>query len=232
MNYIHVANVFRTTNKDDSDRMDRAQKTWAQLRSRYPHHLLQVYNTTFERSALNVGDKRPVPFVKDVINAVEAQPEDIVFLTNADSSLVRETLEVLGERLITGGVCWSSRYDMDKPHRTWLSIPEVKMRGTPHKGLDLLAFRWDWWLETRDSWPDSLLGYEGWDAVFAVKLGKTLQVGPLVYHEMHQTPYWMQHRKVAPGNLYNRSVIRKWLDANNLFAEACAIWPGVREYKV
>lgn len=226
---IHVANVYRANSELERGRLARAQKTWGLLGQAYQGMIRTVYREGYGRSSLDLKDTRSVPYVKDVIASAEARSDDIVVMTNADSCLAVETLDVLVEKLVGGGVKWSSRYDVDKPMKSQLTVAQIVGRGQPHRGLDLVAFRYDWWMGVQDRYPDLLIGAEFWDAAMILVAGIENQVGPLVYHEEHQ-PYWFQYRKVSVSNLYNRRVGREWLIKEGLFERAVKLWPGVRAY--
>lgn len=236
--FYHIVNTYVGASRDERERLARASGTWGQLRTRYPNTIVPVFEASYNRSSADAPllDRRAVPFVKDVVDSAlraGVQGEDILILTNADSCLVPSTLEVITDALIVGGApcCWSSRRDLDKVPRSWLTASEIMVRGTEHKGGDLFAMRVRWWCQA--SLPDFLIGYEGWDAVFGMLMDRAggVALPPIVYHELHSQPYWHQFRLVAPGNLHNRRLARAWLVAEGLYERACRTWPGMREYK-
>ena len=190
----------------------------------------------YGRSARDIGDERDVPFVSDVIESARDEvtdPSEIVILTNADSCLAVETVELISAKLQDDGACWSNRWDIDKAMRTQLSVSQIKERGESHRGLDLLAFRWKWWEDVllAGEYGDFSMGYEAWDAIFILMLGGERQIVPsVVYHENHQTPYWARNRTTSRGNLWNRSLARKWIDSHGMSVRAGQLWPGTKQY--
>lgn len=230
----HVVNTFQATDPSTAARNQRARLTWDNLALRYSQigAYKQCFGTSYGRSSLDIGDKRSVPFMKDVISS--GLGSDIVLLTNADTCLVQETVDILTDKFLDPAVngVWSSRLDMDKPMRSQLTQQQAIDRGSAHAGADVFAFRSSWWKTVCDEWPDTLLGYEGWDAVVILALGAAGNLPNICYHEQHDGAYWYKYRMVSRGNLWNRSVIRRWLDSTGKFGEAVKIWRGVAGYRV
>lgn len=240
MKIVHVVNTYDAVSQEEALRNRRAELTWEEMSQRYSGigAYQHCFKRAYGRSSLDIGDKREVPFFRDVVSSagqVIDSESDIVMLTNADSCLVKEAVDVVLERFTfaSTGAIWSPRLDVDKPMRVVLTQQQARDRGTDHRGLDLLAMTWKWWLEHRAEMPDTLLGYEGWDVIPILMLGDAGQIKPpIVYHEQHSGSYWFRNRTVARGNLWNRSLIRQWLDDRGLFTKACQMWKGVAQYRM
>lgn len=227
----HAANIFTSTNRNDSERMGRAQKTWWQLYGASGSLVRPAHSKNYRRSALDLGDVRSVPFIKDVIEVAvkEASLDDAIMLTNADSSLCQKADSFIFQGLYDQGCCFSTRRDMLKIHRTWLPQEDVVRRGEKFIGVDLVAFTVKWWKEHGPGYPDLLLGYEGWDWVFKFMIGN--EIPTVVYHEVHQEPYWHRHRMTAPGNQWNRAKSLEWAEGRADKDRIWAEWPSLKTYK-
>lgn len=235
---FHVCNTYMPTQKAEQERLHRAGRTWQEIEMTSRGEFRGLYREADGYPRVFVEGTRRVAYVTDVINSVEdlgVESSDVVMLTNADSCLVTDVVDrVIRGVEVGGGACWSSRLDCDKPQRGGLTGDAILKRlgFTPHRGLDLVALRWDRWLELRGSYlNDVLLGYEGWDAAMILLLGEKCKIPVVCYHELHQTPYWFQNRTTSTGNLHNRRLIREWLEARGDFGKAVAMWPGVSKYE-
>lgn len=227
----HTVNKFVSPNERDRERYARAEKTWWQLYGASDGMIREAHSKVYKRTAKDIGDQRDVPFIKDVIEVgiKRAGPDDAIMLTNADSQIVRDAGDWTVEKLLDVGCCWSARRDMLKIHRTWLSQQEIMDRGEPFIGVDLVAFTAKWWRE--HEYPDLLLGYEGWDWTFKFMMGELAEVPPLVYHEVHQEPYWHRHRKMAPGQIHNRKLCDEWAKKRDDYDKLCTVWQSLAGYK-
>lgn len=231
---FHAANKFETRNERDRERYGRAEKTWWQLYQGSDGMIREAHSTAvhYKRTAKSIGDQRDCPFIKDVIGVAlrKAGPDDAIMLTNFDSQIVSDAGDWLFEKLVNNGCCWSGRRDMYKIHRTWLCQKDIMERGEPFAGVDLVAFTVKWWTENQESYPDLLLGYEGWDWCFKFQMGEMAEMPPLIYHETHQEPYWHRHRKMAIGQIHNRRLCNEWAKARPDYEKLRAVWQSLDGY--
>jgi len=236
MSIIHVVNTYVPDHAEEAARIKQAALTWKDLQSHYANDGVyrQVFQEEYGRDSKSIGDDRPVPFIKDILRSAEAGPDDIVLLTNCDSGLVVETVDVLVEWFSDPEqvVGWSSRVDIDKPQRTTLTRKQASERGIPHKGMDLLAIRGLALESILADMPDTLCGREGWDIVFMLAFPKCKISPPLVVHQIHSIAFWHRFRFTNRGNLWNRSLVWRWLESNGHWMQACASWKGVAAYRV
>lgn len=172
-----------------------------------------------DRTSAPLGDKRAVPFLKDVIDYALARcptDRDIIMFTNADTLLVPEAWDMIRRNLHQAECVCSARADFKRidqqiPWVGGVSVPP------PYCGTDLFAFTARWWKKVRDNVPDVLLACEGWDAMLrwlVLKDNPNGNLRPVVcYHEWHD-PFWAKHRFDNPGQAYNRKVLTAWCKAN------------------
>lgn len=229
----HAANLYKTNNERDRDRLVRAQKTWSWLYSVNHDRIKPAYSTLFNRSSSDLGDQRSIPFVKDVIAAAIAKcsEHDAVMLTNADSSLCQETADYVFQGLFKNQCCYSSRMDMDKAYRVWLKQSEIKSRGQTFIGIDLVAFTRKWWEEHSTEYPDMLLGFSGWDFIFKFLMGEDKEIETVVYHEMHGIPEWHRTFYTSAGQNYNRRLAIEWVKKRPDFERIKKRWPSIVNYE-
>lgn len=223
----HSVNVYRSKNEAENQRMKRAQSTWMSLYRAHAKLFVPAYLTKIQRTL--EGEERGVPFVKDVIQvAVQkaTRDDDVIVLTNADTSMCRETIQRIMTKLFEEECCFSNRREMDKPQPYWLTQEQLLQKGEDSKGTDLFAFKVGWW--KRLEYPDLLIGYEGWDWVMQYSMPATARLKQeVVYHESHLLPYWYRKRQVSKGNLYNRKLCWEWVKDK---PEVKRQWPGIELY--
>lgn len=225
----HAANNYRSDNERDRERMDRAQQTWAMMISVNSDRVRPAYSRQYQRTAKDLGDQRAIPFVKDVIEVgiKKCSKHDAVMLTNADSSLCQETPDFVFDALFRWGCCFSSRMDMDKPHRGWLHHRDIVERGQPFVGVDLVAFTREWWLSNEDRYPDMLMGFSGWDWIFKYHIGVDREIPTVVWHEFHGVPLWHMQYYTSAGQQYNRRLAMEWVKSRPDYLEIKKKWPDV-----
>lgn len=228
----HTVNKFVSSNARDRERYARAEKTWWQLYGASDGMIREAHSNRYRRTAKDIGDARDVPFIKDVIEVgmKRASTDDAIMLTNGDSQIVADAGDWIFEKLLSVGCCWSSRRDMLKIHRVWLKQQDIMDRGESFVGVDLVAFTVKWWTENQGLYPDLLLGYEGWDWCFKFQMGAEAEVPPLVYHEVHQEPYWHRHRRMAPGQIHNRRLCNEWAKARPDYSYLKDHWESLKGY--
>lgn len=241
MKIVHVFNEY----KPQDIRHIRARASWNRLVLEKPSdidYLIHGYDN-FARNGLDVGDKRPVPFWRDVINACglyvypekdsegcELPNDFLILFTNMDSYLAYDSLHMIKDHLKWhGGIhgpLFSKRVNMYKPLRHRLSSYEIKffgaaanVTGEPFIGVDLVVFPAWWWKQNQEHLPDLLIGYQGWDYLIrAIGLPIKDLLGneiPLVAHEMHGEPYWRRHKDCA-GNQWNWDQLQSWSERTGI----------------
>jgi hypothetical protein len=167
------------------------------------------------RDSRTVGDSRPMPFVKDVINSAfywGASDSDAIAFTNADVCFTPGLTGWILDTVPRHGAAYSHRWDfarLDKP----LSNEAQVQRGKWYPGSDAFFFTVGWWKAHRDEYPDMILGREQCDEVLRqlVKRHGGREIKAAIYHEKHES-FWDRPENHGPneGNRHNRRLARKW----------------------
>lgn len=209
----HVANHYPSTG-DARRRDDVARLTWAKLYaadSNFREVVFHGYDAP--RTGKSVGDKLPVPFVKDVIEAaaVLAGEDDIIALSNTDSCFLASMPRNVRREVSRYGCYYSHRTDLPNivaPLEPW------QIAGAFYMGADLFAFTKPWWRANREEFPDALIGREGWDYVLKRMMQRTgFRAGTIqVYHEAHESDWEVNID--SPGQRHNRQLCSAWAKAN------------------
>ena len=224
-----IAHIYHWYNVDEDtlDRMQQAQETWKEFYKRDRYGVLQAeFKLEKEqRSSLDIGEKRAVPFIKDVFNfGINLYPDCRLFLyTNSDISLVKDGLDLIRGSLNKWGCGYSHRLDLDKKDFPKEFITKEQLiallpLGNWGAGSDTFFFTREWWEEVEEGFPDALVGFEGWDFCMTATMlrgGLPAPIKWITYHQKH-LPYWKEHRLDAQGQMYNREVCTKWAVKNNL----------------
>lgn len=210
---IHFNHSWYATEREEK-RNNTASWTWEHLRAIDRGWMNIVYREEdVIRNGSTIGDKRKLPFVKDMIDwAVSKSWEgSILCLTNTDNCLTPEAPYVIREHMVKGDCCYSRRVDVADAKIPYTR--DMLARSKSYAGKDLFAFTPDWWRRHRDDFPDLLLGCEGWDHVMSVLMNASSEHAkidpPIVYHERH-TPYWSRAPRNDPGQAHNRRLCIQW----------------------
>lgn len=196
--------------EDERRRFDYAMSTWKfHFNSgdmlEFPTRVGQ-----WSRSSADMGDTRPAPFFKDIINhgMAAALPEDVVVYCNRDIFLTSHA----PERILAGvgkhGVMVAWRRNLKpKPGKIYKHVTNAKKDG----GVDLIAFTPKWWAEHGKDMPDMLIGREGYDWVLRIlaeeKHGKDIYQDDIIGHEPHES-FWKKNKKTNPGQQHNRALAK------------------------
>lgn len=222
---IHCVDWYVASGPGENERNERASQTWRQLGPGWITVAHQLEPT--QRSSRDLGDTRRLPYLRDVVEhgLKSAREQDCLVLTNADSNLVPETTEMVGEAVAAYGSCYSQRMDV----RIWKPMVAAELGGQRlYPGADLFAFTPAWWREHGRKWPDVLLGAEGWDFIARETVLRTggVAVGPVVWHERHRA-FWNDLRNIHanPAQQYNRRLCSEWAVENGLAERLCTKGP-------
>lgn len=190
----------------------------------------------FYRSSKDIGDKRSLPFLKDLLEEAmryEVEPGDIIFWCNDDNAIAPELPAFLRKHVSLYGACSFRRTDHVHVLTTSKGGNHFALGdGTnpitpklPHCGREGFAFTKRWLMNNWDRIPDMLLGFCAWDLCLAAiirkergivttKVNLTTEFWPadagpgFVFHEPHASE-WAKDEN-SPGNRYNRRLFRDY----------------------
>jgi hypothetical protein len=215
---VHVYSDYDHRADDAEFRFSVAELSWKREYNSTDWVAVPVHDSTLHRNALSIGETKPVPFLKDIIErAVEVSaPDDIIVFTNDDTNFAPNFSNDIKTILSTHDAVWGSRQELvsikGPPTREEMS------KGYKHCGADVFAFRKSWWMKFRDRVPDFLLSFECWDLSFRtlINIAGGVEAEGLCAHHIHQ-PYWhMAQFRECVGNLYNRELCRKFFSDNRM----------------
>jgi hypothetical protein len=213
----------------DDPRKSKARESWKAL---YAQGVIQTPYAVYKRNSGELGCRRSLPFLKDVLAhglASADDPNDIVFWTNDDNILHPRLPLALEMHLSIFDACTSQRREFSKPYPTTPVTPdEVVAMSEDHLGRDLFAATAGWLRRYWNEIPDFLLGVPVFDLCLAAmvrsKRGfKTdrnniatnyapceLRLG-YVSHERHPS-FWNTLPASDPATQHNHNEFRKWAE--------------------
>lgn len=250
---VHCVNTYLSGEADTTARLGRARASWPgddRVVDKPVDGVITGYSAldlgrgygNLSRSSLGLGSQRALPFLRDVIECGVGRLGDfkvggdgIVLVTNADSVLCTETVDVIRASFDSGGAClWSARRDWYRAIREPVGVEVNNRLGAWSPGVDLFAFTVDWWrgLAVPDSiFPDLVMGCEGWDWVMKFEMGVEAGVElALVAHEFHGQARWFLDRGER-ANRWNRMLCWKWARGRGDLARLIVLWPALLDYE-
>lgn len=217
-------------NLKDVARKNFAQASWDVL---YAKGVVPCHYWDYKRTAHDIGDKRALPYLKDVLKfgMDQAGDEDIIMWTNDDNWLHPELPEIVTIHCSLWDVCCSQRCEFNStsgPIGVGKTPEWYAAKGQKHMGRDLFAFTKRWLLQQWSSFPDFILGASDFDLALAcmVRLEWGVKTSrqniedsiwpcelPRGYiaHEFHP-PKWCEPKTVntAPAQIHNRKMFKAW----------------------
>lgn len=178
-----------------------------------------------------VGDKRPLPFLKDVLMHAMNQADDssIIAWSNDDNFIHREMPNYITFHNNVYGPCTSFRSEFGASLPSGDLTPEQFDKGSrQHMGRDLFSAKKSWLVEHWDELPDFIIGCSDFDLMLACWV--RLQYGIIttkkniaepiypaeiprgyIAHQYHQS-HWSRpdYQDVAPGQKHNRKCFVEW----------------------
>lgn len=209
----------------------RKEQAWESWKTIYAQGVTPSHYWKYARDATSIGDKRKLPFLKDVLAfALEkANNEDVVFLTNDDIVIHPQLPDRLLRHVQAHGPCSSQRCEF-RGNIPKLTLPpeQIASLGRLHMGRDLFAGTKRWWLSVWEQLPDYILAASDWDLGMACLVRNhhgiastrknleqnihpaELQRG-LLLHAFH-VPLWADKKNVnsAASQVWNRQLFRSW----------------------
>lgn len=250
---IHVVNMYLPKENNDVRRHKEAFRTWMREYEKGTLIPKFIYDDEFKRNSSHVGDKRSMPFIKDIIDMsmTNLKYNDIVVLTNADICLATDAHKHIREGVERDGCCFSFRYDSYKPISSKdMKASDIEKHFTWYVGSDLFAFTKVWWEKHGHLFPDLIIGKPNWDWVMRSLMGWSIMgtrvfketldtmgdkasAGSIIYHEKHDS--YAEHHDVYmsdPANVWCWMNAKKWFDkmAPGITVDGTDIFKGVEPY--
>ena len=229
----HVTERHKTENKDAERRTIQAEASWLPLYKRSemrPAHLWR-----YPRSSASLGDKRGLPYLKDVFaeGLTRAEEHDIIVWTNDDTILSSDAPQAVLAKLTEMDACASFRVNFPNAQ----AIPkltgkasDIAALGKSDLGRDLIAVRASWLKRHWHTIPDMILGEVEFDLVLSVLIRKTFGIVTTkrniseitacemergyVLHEAHPRSWASPEFEDNPAKQYNRKLAAQWYTAN------------------
>lgn len=234
MRFYHVVERHTQRSAEDDARVMTAVRSWIELYKTGKVTPCHLWEYDYPRSARALGDRRDLPYFKDVIAeglCRAKRDDDVIVWTNDDTVLHPTVLNSLEAKLKVVPCVGSFRVNFDKvseadlkePPATLLQRGEKNIDGSLRLdlGRDLFAWRKSWLVEHWLEIPDFLLGELEFDIVMAVMVRReagvftdkrnVLQVMPqcelekgLVLHQKHTRQWTSGEAKDAAAKLHNK----------------------------
>lgn len=186
----------------------------------------------FERTALGIGDRRALPYLKDVLKSAmdQADDHDIIVWSNDDNILHPDLPGILNFCVSVYDAVSSQRCEFRRIPAN--ATPEEWAKAsTGHMGRDLFAFKKSWLVAHWNEIPDFLLGASIFDLALAclIRLDKgiittrrNIEHGiwpaeiPLGYvgHKTHQNVWSKPQNVKSPSELHNKRLFHEWASKN------------------
>ena len=213
---IHVWNDYPYRAQDATFRHGVAKESWEAEYKKGRWIPCCVPDAQLARNANQVGEQKPLPFINDVINvaADQAQPNDLICLTNDDTIFVNDITERL---LHTEPPFWSSRWEHGKVNGP-LNSETIKKNSWKHVGSDVFVFTKRWWMEHSHEFPDFIISREQWDLILRtlINLHGGHEEEALCAHIIHQPEWHSPQYRESVGNLFNRQSAQRFIREHNL----------------
>jgi hypothetical protein len=217
---------------DASRRMAVAAKSWGlEYQTGYWDAApFQLQDMT--RNAVGIGDERPAPFLRDVIeNAFPAtiKPGDIIAFTNADVCFAPGLTGKILEKVSRYGAAFTHRWDFSRLEEPFAYAHLVR-NGRFYPGSDAFFFSRAWWVDHGHELPDMLMGREKNDEVLRqlIKYHGGAEIDKAIYHEEHES-FWERpgNKENNIGNIYNRNLAAGWFKKMGLAENDFLYWAKV-----
>lgn len=185
---VLVFNNFTPPDRESMRRQNEAWRTWKFLNA-------TLFCFAPKRTSEIFGDRRAMPFVRDMIEGANSTGDELIGIVNNDIKLGAGIGDCVRKHCSEFGCYWAYR------------IPSA---GQPTDGgADFFAFTKRWWIDHGTLFPDLLFGYRWWDAVLVrMMFHYGCPEGPRLYfHEPHTG---VSARNHTPGAVYNERLGNEW----------------------
>jgi hypothetical protein len=212
----------------DIERKRFAQASWDHFYE--SGDMLPVHKREFKRTALDIGDKRALPYLKDLWECalVQMKDHDILCWTNDDVFLHPELTSMLRYYCSIWDVVTSQRCEFKHRIPEKAAVRIYAERGELHFGRDLFAATKSWLVKNWDDIPDFFLGTSDFDlclaAMVRIRYGiKTDRRNiaqnyfpselPRGYcsHQAHPSMWALpEYDNISPSQIHNRKLWREY----------------------
>lgn len=214
----HLIFGYPEATGDTRRRIQLAEETWENEYRNQGAFLrwekCNVLLDTLSRDATSVGDPRPMPFIRDMVETglKGLPPEGYLVFTNTDICPTPGVTGMLVDSMSSGSA-YAFRWDFGKLAQPWRSEEDI-IRGKWYPGSDLFAFTPAWWARYGQHFPDMILGRETWDLVMRnlMRMSGGIEIHSAIYHEWHES-FWEQPeaRATNGGNAHNRKLCEDFM---------------------
>lgn len=218
---IHLVPRYFCSDDQCNNRLRYAERTWDIAYSNGLARRVDMWS--YPRTSWSIGDKRQVPFLKDVLRYGMDQigDQDVMVLTNDDTLINQYFWCIARNTLMNRGAFASFRsnlltYNIEDA----FNYPQSPKRGYG-PGRDAFAFKRSWLQEHLDEIPDYVLAHTDWDSTLAMLIRITNGCVPTAEDYCKEHPsseidsrfighlehdaYWVQTPETV-GNKYNRKL--------------------------
>lgn len=230
---IHCVERHRQKSDDAMRRVLFAQNSWIDLYMTGAVTPCHVWNWNYKRSALQIGDKRDLPYLKDILSkglTRSSNGKDVVLLTNDDTVLHPDIASVILKYLKDVPVVSSGRLNYKTGTTPSWKIDETK-GWNGDIGRDLFAFRKEWLMKHWQEIPDFILGELEWDLVLSAMIrsqsGENITLktrdtrnpkceipAGYVWHEDHRRHWDDASLAQSPAKRHNIRLMQEWYSKN------------------
>jgi hypothetical protein len=211
---IHIFSRHLPARAGDMKRLNDAQRSW-QWAYRHAGDWLHVpvADKDMKRNAATaLGDRKPIPFLREVIDTgiemsrkqCDATPDDVVFFCNSDVHVAED----IADAILAQPVSYASRKDFMFVPRN--CTRQVLAKGSPHPGIDAASFPVKLWPKIRREMPDMLIARSRFDLVLrsVLKRNGGVEIMDCIGHVLHGQE-WLASES-EPSGLHNIDLFWKY----------------------
>jgi hypothetical protein len=232
LRFFHSVEMHDDRDPEATRRVTQAYRSWERLYKTGRLKSAHVWESDFPRNAQAIGDKRSLPYLKDLLIPAMTKArhdEDVIIWTNNDSILHPKILDALEEKLSRIDACGSFRVNFNKIERGLFDTEPAALaqRGVLDLGRDLFAFKKKWLKRRWNEIPDFLVGELEFDLVMATLIRRDAGVyttklnwdqlvsvceierGYLL-HEIHERAWVSDEQRHSAAKMWNRDLAVKF----------------------
>jgi hypothetical protein len=232
LRFFHSVEMHEDKDDEATRRVTQAYRSWERIYKTGQMKPAHVWEHDYPRDARSIGDKRCLPFLKDLLIPAMTKArhdDDVIVWTNNDSVLHPKIIEALDAKLQSVDACGSFRVNFDRIERAIFDTDPgiLVQRGTLDLGRDLFAFKKKWLKKRWTEIPDFLIGELEFDLVIATLIRRDAGVyttklnwdqlvnvceierGYLL-HAMHERAWVSDAQRNSAAKMWNRDLAVKF----------------------